>query len=772
MKKMLAFFVLIYIPLSSWAAPKDVVETYMKNANEIVRQECIRPEFSIPQGKECLANQTEQSFKNFQDSLKKLKDLNKVPGSPLRSLMGDDLEEDKEGSLVVRQARFQNSLEKLIREKPEALKQIPDLDNFLKDLTVYNSARRTFRIVALDKDECIHPELSFQDESIPELKGKKCKKTCEIKKKAKTSGSEKGSHLYCQKYEVGAKGSAQKIAAKDKNAHIQSCMMEEPFLKDAPLCAAPLGESTNECVVGDFANSVGLQGGKETVAALLQSSGACGYMQILRMRAVSQLIESYKDLVDEKVPMPQGCKENFADLFDNAGKRDKKNESSNYVKPHRIGNYPSLIRASAIKVTKHLEKITQNDNARLDLFKVRNSRPTGATKEELDEYARLESENEQLRNEVAEEYGKYPYLSIRDSEESPYSQTKIVNFFANEKSDEVVKNKVFTLKSHVGSDLQTSMEQFCKNENQGGISGKDLVSNSTLTQAVLAGDKGLGNLPGFSNLQSCLSNAAGNNTVQMAGTIGITGACLTASLMAAPSIVGSFVIGAGCGAISIMMTLNDQRDGAEKALGVEACRKAGAAVCDVQQYRSAITALEDEQRGVARDIGLETASNLLPLAAGSMGIVLKGLKALKASGDVKQVTRTEAAISQLRNSTRFKTVAKEQKIELLADLIKKEGLIVDEAELIKLVDELPPTKGVIEISEALKTPTLSSKLKSTMDLFGQTGKTKMNEFLLKLSETKDATRTKFLTKIKENRWTPEKIKKLIDDALEAGKSCK
>jgi len=67
---------------------------------------------------------------------------------------------------------------------------------------------------------------------------------------------------------------------------------------------------------------------------------------------------------------------------------------------------------------------------------------------------------------------------------------------------------------------------------------------------------------------------------------------------------------------------------------------------------------------------------------------------------------------------------------------------------------------------------ISNKLVGALKLMGKNADEKLDMFLVRLSQSKDSVRLKFLEKLKTSDMTPEKLKKMIEESLEASKRCK
>jgi len=709
-----------FVLLSEVSASEDVLEKLIDEVMIEVRTQCILNNSKI-QMSNCLAQQAQDNFKKQDESLKRLYEAAQTPGSPLASLKRDTIIE-KGDNVELTQPKFRDSVEKLIRERPDALTEFPMLKKYLQDQARFTTYRQAFRYANRDKNLCVFPEAAFQDIHDEALKNKKCAENCEYKKKAKPGNDD--DHIYCQKYVTGAKGTVQKLVQKNKNAHIQSCMMEEPFLKEAPHCTPPHLESPQDCDINEGLKAIGLESGQDTIQALLQSAGACGYIQMLRMRAISQLIKSYKDLVLDKITIPDSCKKNFAELFEKTKRTNEKESANEPVKPHRIDNYVSLIRAAAINNKKNIHKIEllKEENERLksrpdpkllgdlkeDRFDMLDPGQKSALllKEDL-EFRRLGQEKiktnddmiEQLKKEILESNAKFPYLAVRGQDESPFKVTEDLTFIAETKSDEQIKNKIKTLSHNVGADLISSMEVYCMNEDQTnsagvkGISGKDLVSNPTLTQSVLSGKDGLGQFQGFDYMQSCLYKAAGNETIKTAGVAGITGACLTASLLASPTVIGSFIIGAACGAVSVAMAFEDLKEVKAESENIAASSNAGQSIYNVDQQKSSLDKLSADEEALIESLANAVLDNASPIVSGFAGTIRKGLLAIKeASGDSRKFIESKNKLKQLLVSAEFKVAGQEQKVLIIEKTLKDET-----SQILNSVNEINRSKEIAEI---------------------------------------------------------------------------
>jgi hypothetical protein len=86
--------------------------------------------------------------------------------------------------------------------------------------------------------------------------------------------------------------------------------------------------------------------------------------------------------------------------------------------------------------------------------------------------------------------------------------------------------------------------------------------------------------------------------------------------------------------------------------------------------------------------------------------------------------------------------------------------------------KLPELRALTNIMEGLSQTKVASKIQDVIKLIGESGASKIDDFLLKLAKIGDKTRHRFLELLSNQQITPKKLKEIIDEALEVAKNCK
>ncbi len=690
-----------------FAKEEEILSSKFFSAKSIIETTCGKPEFNKSQKMDCVAKESEDFYKKSQEGFKKLEQIAQDDqNSPLHQIKKDILSFDSKGDTQLKQARFVDSLVKLINKNPKILKEIPELDKFLSDYITFSGYRQTFRIGGLDKGQCVFPEFSHQDEysGITTLKGKKCNEICHTIKKAKKDGS----HIQCQPYKSGGKTSFEKAINKVNNdTTTPICDLNDPFLKDVPKCLGPLSSPPEGCNMDQMLNNIGLESEKGTIEVLMQAGGACTYLHTLRIKAVDELIKTYQKFVDKNVPIPPECKAHFSEQFLHQNKSPKEKTIQFKSKAYR-----EELKGQAVVLVEKIKKIDSNSSkikslkAKLISSNFKEKFDTSLTfKEKRDiehEISNLEDEINKSRKEVIETHSKYPYLAVRGSDESPFSLTKELTSIASTDSDAKTEKLLSGTSHHIGADILDSLKNFCDPQK---TTGKDLVSNRLLVQSVLNGDQGLGQIPGYAEVQSCLSNVAGNQTLEVLGTVAVAGACLAAGLITSPTGIGPLIVGAGCSAINVGMSMEDYEKTKNKEEALRACL-ASNSLCDPAEYQEAFETLNETEETLYTTLGTEFISNAVPAAV----LIKDGLIAIKFSGDVAKLKRTNASIKALVASDSYKAASKEQKMSLISKALEEEKQLSTKSA--KAIDAAVDTSRSKEIAEIVMDNELLSLAKS------------------------------------------------------------
>ena len=101
------------------------------------------------------------------------------------------------------------------------------------------------------------------------------------------------------------------------------------------------------------------------------------------------------------------------------------------------------------------------------------------------------------------------------------------------------------------------------------------------------------------------------------------------------------------------------------------------------------------------------------------------------------------------------------------------GATISLFNLVKFNPKLSPDhlKGASKILQALSQTATAKKLKDVAVLFGNKGLEKIDLFLLHLAKTGESGRIKFLELLSNSKITPEKLKEIMEAALDAAKNC-
>jgi poly-D-alanine transfer protein DltD len=81
-------------------------------------------------------------------------------------------------------------------------------------------------------------------------------------------------------------------------------------------------------------------------------------------------------------------------------------------------------------------------------------------------------------------------------------------------------------------------------------------------------------------------------------------------------------------------------------------------------------------------------------------------------------------------------------------------------------------KAASKILTYLANTQTAKRLKDVIHVLGANGAEKMDLFFSQLAKVSEKNRIKLLEKLKDSSFAPDKLKKIVEDALNAAKSCK